>query len=93
MSINNRNKARVDLRNRLEIAEGSRTKDQAQNSPTIVGKSADAIQVQQPGNFNRPKNRTPEMEIAAGRVSAYLANPTATDEFMYALNNPQFDKA
>ena len=93
MSINNRNKARVDLRNRLEIAEGSRNKDRNQKNPTIIGKSGDAPQVQQPGNFNSPKDKTPEMETATRRVRAYLANPRATDEFMIGFNNPQFDRA
>jgi hypothetical protein len=93
MSINNKNKARVDLRNRLEIAKGSEIKDRAQKERTIIGRSGDATQVQQTGNFNSPKNRTPEMETATRRVRAYLANPKATDEFMTGLNNPQFDTA
>jgi len=93
MSINNKNKARVDLRNRLEIAEGSEIKDRAQKERTIIGRSGDATQVQQTGNFNSPKDKTPEMETATRRVRAYLANPRATDEFMIGFNNPQFDRA
>ena len=92
MSINNKNKARVNLRNPIEIAEGKGTQDDSKYSSSIFGTVDGASKVKHPDNFHRPKDRTPERQIATDRVRAYLANPKATDEFMEFFNNPKFEK-
>ena len=93
MSITNKNKAQVNLRNRVEIAEGNKTQKDAKFNSTFINTVDGSVDARQPGNFHRPKDRTPEMQTATDRVRAYLANPETTDEFMEGFNNPQFDKA
>ena len=90
MSINNRNKARVDLRNRVEIAEGHKTQEDAKFSPSIFGTVDSASQVKHPDNFHRPADPRTESLF---RVRQYLNDPQnqkRTDDFMENFNNPQF---
>ena len=90
MSINNRNKARVDLRNRVEIAEGNKTQEDAKFSPSIFGTVDGASQVKHPDNFHRPEDPRTESRF---RVQQYMKdkdNRKQTDEFMKYFNNPQF---
>ena len=90
MSINNRNKARVDLRNKVEIAEGKKTQEDAKFSPSIFGTVDGASQVKHPDNFHRPADPRTESRF---RVQQYMQdknNRKQTDEFMEYFNNPQF---
>ena len=90
MSINNKNKARVDLRNRVEIAEGHKTQEDAKFRPSIFGTVDGASQVKHPDNFDRPENPRTESKF---RVQQYMRDPKnqkQTDEFMQYFNNPQF---
>ena len=90
MSINNKNKARVDLRNRVEIAEGNKTQEDAKFSPSIFGTVDGASRVKHPDNFHRPEDPRTESLF---RVRQYLNDPQnqkRTDEFMENFNNPQF---
>lgn len=90
MSINNRNKARVDLRNKVEIAEGKKTQEDAKFSPSIFGTVDGASQVKHPDNFHRPADPRTESRF---RVQQYMEderNRKQTDEFMEYFNNPQF---
>ena len=93
MSINNKNKARVDLRNSVEIAEGNKTQKDAKFSPSIIGTVDGASKVKHPDNFHRPEDPRTE---ARSRVAAYMQDPRnqkITNDFMQAFNNPQFEKA
>mgnify|MGYP003314019411 CR=1 FL=1 len=90
MSINNKNKARVDLRNRVEIAEGNKTQKDAKFSPSIFGTVDGASKVKHPDNFHRPADPRTESKF---RVQQYMRDPEnqkQTDEFMEYFNNPQF---
>lgn len=90
MSINNKNKARVDLRNKVEIAEGKKTQEDAKFSPSIFGTVDGASQVKHPDNFHRPADPRTESRF---RVQQYMQdknNRKQTDEFMEYFNNPQF---
>ena len=90
MSINNKNKARVDLRNRVEIAEGNKTQEDAKFSPSIFGTVDGASRVKHSDNFHRPADPRTESLF---RVKQYLKDPQnqkSTDEFMEYFNNPQF---
>jgi hypothetical protein len=90
MSINNKNKARVDLRNRVEIAEGNKTQEDAKFSPSIFGTVDGASRVKHPDNFHRPADPRTESKF---RVKQYMEdekNKKQTDEFMEYFNNPQF---
>ena len=90
MSINNKNKARVDLRNRVEIAEGYKTQEDAKFSPSIFGTVDGASRVKHPDNFHRPADPRTESKF---RVKQYMEdekNKKQTDEFMEYFNNPQF---
>ena len=90
MSINNKNKARVDLRNRVEIAEGNKTQEDAKFSPSIFGTVDGASRVKHPDNFHRPADPRTESKF---RVKQYMEdekNKKQTDEFMEYFNNPKF---
>ena len=90
MSINNKNKARVDLRNRVEIAEGNKTQKDAKFSPSIFGTVDGASQVKHADNFHRPADPRTESKF---RVQQYMndkKNQELTDDFMDNFNNPQF---
>jgi hypothetical protein len=90
MSINNKNKARVDLGNRVEIAEGNKTQEDAKFSPSIFGTVDGASKVKHPDNFHRPADPRTESKF---RVQQYMEdknNQKQTDEFMEYFNNPQF---
>ena len=90
MSINNKNKARVDLRNKVEIAEGKKTQEDAKFSPSIFGTVDGASQVKHPDNFHRPADPRTESLF---RVRQYLGDPEnkkRTNDFMKYFNNPQF---
>ncbi len=92
MSITNKNNAKVDLRNRMEIAEGKKTQEDAKFSPSIFGTVDGASKVKHPDNFHRPADPRTE---ARSRVAAYMGDPRnqkITNEFMEAFNNPQFEK-
>jgi len=89
MSINNKNKARVDLRNRIEIAEGNKTQQDAKFSPSIIGTVDGAANVKHPDNFDRPAD--PRRQLAVARVNEYMNHDKdRTDQFMEYFNNPQF---
>ena len=93
MSINNRNKARVNLRNRVEIAEGYKTQDDAKFKPSIFGTVAGASKVKHPDNFHRPADPRTQSKF---RVQQYMndkKNQKLTDDFMENFNNPQFGEA
>ena len=90
MSINNKNKARVNLRNRMEIAEGNKTQEDAKFSPSIFGTVDGASRVKHPDNFHRPADTRTESKF---RVQQYMndkKNQELTDDFMKNFNNPQF---
>ncbi len=90
MSITNKNKAQVDLRNRMEIAEGNKTQEDAKFSPSIFGTVDGASRVKHPDNFHRPEDPRTESKF---RVQQYMEderNKKQTDEFMKYFNNPQF---
>ena len=90
MSINNKNKARVDLRNPIEIAEGKKTQKDAKFSPSIFGTVDGASKVKHPDNFHRPADPRTESRF---RVQQYMNdenNRKQTDEFMEYFNNPQY---
>ena len=92
MSITNKNKARVDLRNRMEIAEGNKTQEDAKFSPSIFGTVDGASQVKHPDNFHRPADPRTESKF---RVQQYMndkKNQDLTNDFMKNFNNPQFEK-
>jgi len=89
MSINNKNKARVDLRNRVEIAEGNKTQEDAKFSPSIFGTVDGASRVKHPDKSHRPADPRTESKF---RVKQYMEdekNKKQTDEFMEYFNNPQ----
>ena len=90
MSITNKNIARVYLGNRNEIAKGYETQKAAKYGSSFINTVDGSVATSKAGNFNSPKNRTPEMQTATDRVKAYLANPEPTDDFMENFNNPQF---
>ena len=90
MSINNKNKARVDLRNRVEIAEGNKTQEDAKFSPSIFGTVDGASTVKHPDNFNRPEDPRTKAKY---RVEQYMSdkdNQDQTDRFMDRLNNKKY---
>ena len=90
MSINNKNKARVNLRNRVEIAEGNKTQEDAKFSPSIFGTVDGASRVKHPDNFHRPADPRTQSKF---RVQQYMndkKNQELTDDFMENFNNPQF---
>lgn len=92
MSINNKNKAQVNLRNRVEIAEGNKTQKDAKFSPSIFGTVDGASQVKHPDNFHRPADPRTESKF---RVQQYMndkKNQDLTNDFMKNFNNPQFEK-
>ena len=63
MSITNKNKAQVKLRNRVEIAEGNKTQEDAKFSPSIFGTVDGASQVKHPDNFHRPADPRTESSL------------------------------
>ena len=90
MSINNKNKARVDLRNRMEIAEGNKTQEDAKYSPSYVSTINSAPVTKHPDKFDRPADPRTESKF---RVQQYMEderNKKQTDEFMEFFNNPKF---
>ena len=90
MSINNRNKARVDLRNRMEIAEGNKTQEDAKYSPSYVSTINSAPVTKHPDEFDRPADPRTESKF---RVQMYLndkENEKWTNDFIKYFNNPQF---
>ena len=90
MSINNKNKGRVDLRNSVEIAEGSKTQEEAKFSPSIFGTVDGASRVKHPDNFHRPADPRTQSKY---RVQQYMndeKNQQVTNDFMQNFNNPQF---
>ena len=92
MSITNKNKAQVNLRNRVEIAEGNKTQKDAKFSPSIFGTVDGASQVKHPDNFHRPADPRTESKF---RVQQYMndkKNQDLTNDFMKNFNNPQFEK-
>jgi hypothetical protein len=92
MSITNKNKAQVNLRNRVEIAEGNKTQEDAKFSPSIFGTVDGASQVKHPDNFHRPADPRTESKF---RVQQYMndkKNQDLTNDFMKNFNNPQFEK-
>jgi hypothetical protein len=90
MSINNKNKARVDLRNRVEIAEGNKTQEDAKFSPSIFGTVDGASRVKHPDNFHRPADPRTESKFRVRQYMEDEKNKKQTDEFMEYFNNPQF---
>jgi len=90
MSINNKNAARVDLGNRIEIAEGNKTQQDAKFSPSIFGTVDGASQVKHPDNFNRPADPRTESKFRVQQYMEDKRNKKQTDEFMEYFNNPQF---
>ena len=91
MSINNKNKARVDLRNRMEIAEGNKTQEDAKFSPSIFGTVDGASKVKHPDHFDRPAD--PRRKLARARVNEYMNHDEKrTNNWMKYFNNPQFDQ-
>ena len=90
MSINNKNKARVDLRNKVEIAEGKKTQEDAKFSPSIFGTVDGASQVKHPDNFHRPADPRTESRFGVQQYMQDKNNRKQTDEFMEYFNNPQF---
>jgi hypothetical protein len=90
MSINNKNKARVDLRNRVEIAEGHKTQEDAKFSPSIFGTVDGASRVKHPDNFHRPADPRTESKFRVRQYMEDEKNKKQTDEFMQYFNNPQF---
>ena len=92
MSITNKNKAQVNLRNRMEIAEGNKTQEDAKFSPSIFGTVDGASRVKHPDNFHRPADPRTESKF---RVQQYMndkKNQDLTNDFMKNFNNPQFEK-
>ena len=90
MSINNKNKARVNLGNRVEIAEGNKTQEDAKFSPSIFGTVDGASRVKHPDNFHRPADPRTQSKF---RVQQYMndkKNQELTDSFMENFNNPKF---
>ena len=90
MSINNKNKARVDLRNPVEIAEGNKTQEEAKFSPSIFGTVDGASSVKHPDNFHRPADPRTESKFRVQQNMKDKKNQKQTDEFMQYFNNPQF---
>ena len=90
MSITNKNKAQVNLRNRVEIAEGNKTQKDAKFSPSIFGTVDGASQVKHPDNFHRPPDPRTESTFRAQQYMEDERNKKQTDEFMEFVNNPKF---
>ena len=90
MSINNKNKARVDLRNRVEIAEGNKTQEDAKFSPSIFGTVDGASSVKHPDNFHRPADPRTQSKFRVQQYMKDKKNQELTDDFMENFNNPQF---
>ncbi len=90
MSINNRNKARVNLRNPVEIAEGHKTQEDAKFSPSIFGTVDGASQVKHPDNFHRPADPRTKSKFRVQQYMKDKKNKELTDDFMENFNNPQF---
>ena len=72
MSINNKNAARVDLRNRIEIAEGNKTQQDAKFSPSIIGTVDGASQVKHADNFHRPADPSGKVAVMCYKLSDFF---------------------
>ena len=89
MSINNKNKARVDLGNPIEIAEGKKTQKDAKFSRSYVSTINGAPVTKHPDKFDRPAD--PRRKLALARVHEYMNHDEKrTNDWMEYFNNPQY---